>query len=216
MGNKHEIARALLKINAVALSLNPPFTWVSGLRSPIYCDNRLLISHPVERNVVVDRFVEEIQTMEKKPDIIAGTATSGIPFAAWVADRMELPMCYVRAEKKAHGKGKAIEGDVHAGEKVVVIEDLISTGKSSVAVVENLLGAGLEVTGVLSIFSYEMKKAIENFSRVKIIPKPLETISSLLELATSNGSLTRKDANIINDFRNDPQGWYQRNFTGNP
>ncbi len=212
MENRHEIAKALLKINAVALSLNPPFTWVSGIRSPIYCDNRLLISHPTQRKLVVDRFVEQIKSMDRKPDCIAGTATSGIPFAAWVADRMGLPMCYVRAEKKVHGKGKAIEGDVHEGEKVVVIEDLISTGKSSVAVVRNLLEAGIEVIGVLAIFSYEMGKAKENFNDVNIIPQPLETISSLLELAVSSGTLSLEDASIINDFRNDPQGWYLRNF----
>ncbi|NOZ13937.1 MAG: orotate phosphoribosyltransferase [Acidobacteria bacterium] len=216
MAKKHEIAKALLKINAVALSLNPPFTWVSGLRSPIYCDNRLLISHPAERNLVVRRFVEEIRSMEQQPDCIAGTATSGIPFAAWVADRMNLPMCYVRAEKKAHGKGKAIEGDIRKGEKILVIEDLISTGKSSVAVVRNLLAAEVKVTGVISIFSYEMKKAESNFKEVNIVPKSLETISSLLELATSQGKLSPEDAEIINDFRNDPPGWYQRNFTPNP
>ncbi len=213
MANRHEIAKALLNINAVALSLNPPFTWVSGIRSPIYCDNRLLISHPGERNLVVNRFVEEIRSMGREPDCIAGTATSGIPFAAWVADRMNLPMCYVRAEKKAHGKGKAIEGDVRKGQKVLVIEDLISTGKSSVAVVHNLLEAGLEVTGVVAIFSYELKKAEENFNSVNIVPIPLETISSLLELAVSSGTLSGEDASLVNDFRNDPQGWYQRNFS---
>ncbi|RLE18173.1 MAG: orotate phosphoribosyltransferase [Acidobacteria bacterium] len=216
MANRHEIAKALLRINAVALSLNPPFTWVSGIRSPIYCDNRLLISHPTERNLVVNRFVDEILSMGEKPDCIAGTATSGIPFAAWVADRMNLPMCYVRAEKKAHGKGKAIEGDVHAGDNVLVIEDLISTGKSSVSVVRNLLDAGLTVTGVISIFSYEMEKANENFKTVNIAPISLETISSLLKLAVSDGTLSQKDAHVINDFRNDPQGWYKRNFPENP
>ncbi len=215
MANRHEIAEALLKINAVALSLNPPFTWVSGIQSPIYCDNRLLISHPAERNLVVNRFVEEIRSMNQQPDCIAGTATSGIPFAAWVSDRMNLPMCYVRAEKKAHGKGKSIEGDIHKGEKILVIEDLISTGKSSVAVVRNLMEAKTEVIGVLSIFSYEMKKAEANFREVNIIPKPLETISSLLHLAISEGKLSSEDAEIINDFRNDPSGWYQRNFTQN-
>ncbi len=216
MAKKYEIAEALLKINAVALSLNPPFTWVSGIRSPIYCDNRLLISHPTERNLVVNSFLEVIKSMDRKPDCIAGTATSGIPFAAWVADRMNLPMCYVRAEKKAHGKGKAIEGEVHEGENVLVIEDLISTGKSSVAVVHNLLEAGLNVTGVVAIFSYEMEKAKENFNSVNIVPQPMETISSLLELAVSNGTLSREDAILVNDFRNDPQGWYQRNFPDTP
>jgi len=212
MGGNHRIAEALLNIRAVALSLDPPFTWVSGIRSPIYCDNRLLISHPDERNLVVNRFVEEIRHMKIQPDVIAGTATSGIPFAAWVADRLNLPMVYVRAAKKEHGKGKAIEGHLSAGTNVLVIEDLISTGKSSVAVVEHLLEAGTTVTGVLAIFSYELPRADETFRGVNIEPRPLETISSLLNLAVSRGDISRDDAAVINDFRTDPQGWYDRNF----
>ena len=213
MGENHRIAEALLNIRAVALSLDPPFTWVSGIRSPIYCDNRLLISHPDARNLVIDRFVEEIRQMKVQPDVIAGTATSGIPFAAWVADRLNLPMVYVRAAKKEHGKGKAIEGHLQSGANTLVIEDLISTGKSSVAVVEHLLEAGATVTGVLAIFSYELPKADETFKGVNIEPLPLETISSLLNLAVSRGDISREDAAVINDFRNDPQGWYDRNFS---
>jgi len=212
MGETSRIAEALLNIRAVALSLDPPFTWVSGIRSPIYCDNRLLISHPAERTLVVDRFVEQIEAMPVKPDVIAGTATSGIPFAAWVADRLNLPMVYVRAAKKEHGKGKAIEGHLASGAKALVIEDLISTGKSSVAVVHHLKDAGAEVIGVLAIFSYEMAKAAATFADVNLEPQPLETISSLLKLAVDRGDLGQQEADIINDFRNDPPGWFDRNF----
>lgn len=213
MGKNHEIAEALLDIKAVILSLNPPFTWVSGIKSPIYCDNRMLISYPDARNKVVNRFVQAIEAMDEKPELIAGTATSGIPFAAWVADRLNLPMCYVRAEKKEHGRGKAIEGRVPSGSRVLVIEDLISTGKSSVAVVRNLQDVEAKVIGVLAIFSYEMQKAKENFDAVGIKPLALETISSLLTLAVERKVLSQEDAEIINDFRNDPPGWYDRNFS---
>lgn len=212
MARTNEIAEALLSIQAVALSLDPPFTWVSGIRSPIYCDNRLLISHPVERNQVIDHFMDHIARIPEKPEVIAGTATSGIPFAAWVADRLDLPMVYVRAAKKEHGKGKAIEGHLEPGKRTLVIEDLISTGKSSAAVVEHLREAGAVVTGVLAIFSYEMQKATDTFQHLGVPAEPLETISSLLQLAVSRGDLTDQDATVIQDFRNDPAGWYDRNF----
>ncbi len=212
MATTSEIAEALLSIRAVALSLDPPFTWVSGIRSPIYCDNRLLISHPRQRKQVIDRFLERIGQMPEQPELIAGTATSGIPFAAWVADRLNLPMVYVRAAKKEHGKGKAIEGHLEPGKRTLVIEDLISTGKSSAAVVEHLQEAGAVVTGVLAIFSYEMKKAADTFENLGIPAEPLETISSLLDLAVNRGDLTDQDAAIIQDFRNDPAGWFDRNF----
>jgi len=212
MAATHDVAETLLTIGAVALSVDPPFTWVSGIRSPIYCDNRLLISDPRGRKLVVDRFVNRIRAMDPFPNVIAGTATSGIPFAAWVADRLDLPMVYVRAQKKEHGKGKAIEGKLPDDARAVVIEDLISTGKSSVAVVRHLLDAGATVAAVLSIFSYEMEKAVENFQAVGLTPEPLETISSLLSLAVARGDLTQADAAVVTDFRNDPAGWYSRHF----
>jgi len=212
MKTNEKIAESLLKIKAVTLSLNPPYTWVSGIKSPIYCDNRMLISYPQHRNKVINGFLNVIKDKNLKPQVIAGTATSGIPFAAWLSDKMNLPMVYVRAEKKAHGRGKAIEGSVKAGDKVLVIEDLISTGKSSVAVVKNLQEIGAEVIGVISIFSYEMKKSEETFASVGIEPVSLETISTLLKYAVQSGYLTNEESITIDDFRNDPAGWYDRNF----
>ncbi len=212
MKNNESIAESLLKIKAVTLSLNPPYTWVSGIKSPIYCDNRMLISYPEHRNKVIDGFLKVIEKEGFKPDVIAGTATSGIPFAAWLADKMNLPMVYVRAEKKAHGRGKAIEGNLEKGANVLVVEDLISTGKSSVAVVNNLKEEGANVLAVVSIFSYEMEKAKNTFKEANTKAIPLETISTLLEYAVASNYLSREDATVINDFRNDPAGWFERNF----
>lgn len=212
MENKKSIAESLLKIKAVTLSLNPPYTWVSGIKSPIYCDNRMLISFPKHRNIVINGFIDIIEKQGLKPDVIAGTATSGIPFAAWLADKLNLPMVYVRAEKKEHGRGKAIEGYLEKNTNILVVEDLISTGKSSVAVVKNLLEENVNVIGVISIFSYQMKKAEDTFNAVGIKPTSLETISSLLKYAVESKYLTESESIIIDDFRNDPAGWYDRNF----
>ena len=211
---KISIAESLLKIKAVKLSLNPPFTWVSGIKSPIYCDNRLFISYVDERRKVVEAFIDKIKQSDLDFDLIAGTATSAIPFAAWIAEKLSLPMVYVRAEKKQHGRGKSVEGVLNKGDKVIVIEDLISTGKSSVQVVKNLREEGGEVVGVFSIFSYQFEKADENFKSVGLNYVSLENISSLLEHAVKTGYLTQEDADIINGFRKDPQNWYANFFEG--
>ncbi len=208
------IAESLLKIGAVALSLNPPFTWVSGIKSPIYCDNRLFISYVEERRKVVDAFVEKIKKSGLSFDIVAGTATSAIPFAAWISEKLSLPMVYVRAKKKEHGKGKAVEGRLNKGDRVIVIEDLISTGKSSVQVVKNLKEEGSKVVGVFSIFSYQFEKAYHNFASVGLEYISLENISSLLDHAVKTGYLSKKDADIINKFREDPENWYSKFFKG--
>ena len=211
---KISIAESLLKINAVSLSLNPPFTWVSGIKSPIYCDNRLFISYVEERRKVVDAFIEKIKSSGLDFNVIAGTATSAIPFAAWISEKLSLPMVYVRAEKKQHGRGKSVEGKLNNGDKVIVIEDLISTGKSSVQVVKNLREEGAEVVGVFSIFSYQFKKAEDNFNSVGLKYVSLENIESLLKHAVEKGYLSRKDADIINEFRKDPENWYSTFFKG--
>ena len=211
---KISIAESLLKINAVSLSLNPPFTWVSGIKSPIYCDNRLFISYVEERRKVVDAFIEKIKSSGLDFNVIAGTATSAIPFAAWISEKLSLPMVYVRAEKKQHGRGKSVEGKLNNGDKVIVIEDLISTGKSSVQVVKNLREEGAEVVGVFSIFSYQFKKAEDNFASVGLNYVSLENIESLLKHAVEKGYLSQKDADIINEFRKDPENWYSTFFKG--
>ncbi len=211
---KISIAESLLKINAVSLSLNPPFTWVSGIKSPIYCDNRLFISYVEERRKVVDAFIEKIESSGLDFNVIAGTATSAIPFAAWISEKLSLPMVYVRAEKKQHGKGKSVEGKLNKGDKVIVIEDLISTGKSSVQVVKNLREEGAEVKGVFSIFSYQFKKADDNFASIGLNYVSLENIESLLKHAVEKGYLSQEDADIINEFRKDPENWYSTFFKG--
>ena len=211
---KISIAESLLKINAVSLSLNPPFTWVSGIKSPIYCDNRLFISYVEERRKVVDAFIEKIKSSGLDFNVVAGTATSAIPFAAWISEKLSLPMVYVRAEKKQHGRGKSVEGKLNKGDKVIVIEDLISTGKSSVQVVKNLREEGAEVVGVFSIFSYQFKKADDNFASVGLNYVSLENIESLLKHAGEKGYLSQKDADIINEFRKDPENWYSTFFKG--
>ncbi len=211
---KISIAESLLKINAVSLSLNPPFTWVSGIKSPIYCDNRLFISYVEERKKVVDAFIEKIKDSGLDFNVVAGTATSAIPFAAWISEKLSLPMVYVRAEKKQHGRGKSVEGKLNKGDKVIVIEDLISTGKSSVQVVKNLREEGAEVVGVFSIFSYQFKKAEDNFASVGLNYVSLENIESLLKHAVEKGYLSQRDANIINEFKKDPENWYSTFLKG--
>ncbi len=211
---KISIAESLLKINAVSLSLNPPFTWVSGIKSPIYCDNRLFISYVEERRKVVDAFIEKIKDSGLDFNVVAGTATSAIPFAAWISEKLSLPMVYVRAEKKQHGRGKSVEGKLNKGDKVIVIEDLISTGKSSVQVVKNLREEGAEVVGVFSIFSYQFKKAEDNFASVGLNYVSLENIESLLKHAVEKGYLSQKDADIINEFKKDPENWYSTFLKG--
>ena len=158
------LARDLLKIKAVQIDPNNYFTWTSGLKSPIYCDNRLTMSYPLIRNKISDAFVQLIEQMNEKPDVIAGCATAGIPHAAWLAEKLDLPMIYVRSKPKGHGKGNQIEGNFKPGQKVVVIEDLISTGGSSIESAQALKESGADVLGVLAIFTYGLQKSEKNFA----------------------------------------------------
>ena len=155
------LASDLLRIGAVKLSPEAPFTWASGLRSPVYCDNRLTIGHPEVRRRITDGFVEIIRTAGLQPEVIAGTATAGIPHAAWLADRLGLPMVYVRSKAKGHGTSSRIEGPVDPGRRVLLVEDLVSTGGSSVTALEALREAGFEVRDVLAIYTYGFTRAEE-------------------------------------------------------
>ena len=177
---KHQIAKSLLDIQAVFLRPEEPFIWSSGIESPIYCDNRLTMSYPAVRQQVAKGLASLIQEHYPETEVIAGTATAGIPHAAWVSDLLDLPMCYVRSSAKKHGKGNQIEGLVKKGQKAVVVEDLISTGGSSLAAVAALKEAGCEVLGIASIFTYGLPKA--------------ET--ALQEAGMSNHSLTDYDTMI--------------------
>ncbi|CAM3984166.1 orotate phosphoribosyltransferase [Geobacillus sp. FSL K6-0789] len=204
---KHDIAAKLLQIGAVALQPNEPFTWSSGLKSPIYCDNRLTLAYPDVRRTIADGLAELIRTHFPKADLIAGTATAGIPHAAWVSERLELPMCYVRSQAKAHGKGKQIEGQAEPGQRVVVIEDLISTGGSSLAAVRALKEAGCEVLGVAAIFTYGLEKAKQAFAEENLPAYTLTDYNTLIETAVRLGAVSEHDLATLRKWRENPEEW---------
>lgn len=195
------IAKNLLEIKAVELRPNDYFTWTSGLKSPIYCDNRLTMSYPKVRKEIASGLSSLIK--EKYPDveIVAGTATAGIPHAAWVSDILDLPMIYVRDSKKKHGKTNQIEGKVAKGNKVVVVEDLISTGISSINVVKALEEAGCEVLGVVAIFSYLINKSKEAFKEANVDFVTLTNYDLLIEEAKEQGYIKEEDINELVSWR---------------
>ncbi|MDL4840002.1 orotate phosphoribosyltransferase [Aquibacillus rhizosphaerae] len=197
----HEIAKRLYEIEAVQIKTDRSFTWTSGIKSPIYCDNRLTLSYPDVREVIVDAFVEIIGKMDDKPDIIAGCATAGIPHAAWLAQRLNLPMVYVRSKPKAHGKGNQIEGKISAGQKVVVIEDLISTGGSALNSALALQAEGVEVLGTLAIFTYGLSKSFESFSEQGIELKTITSFDVLLDYLVSIDNLTVSEKEGLMEWR---------------
>lgn len=205
MYKSKEIAKLLLDIKAVTLSPEAPYTWASGIKSPIYCDNRLTISYPKVRKTITEELVKLIQDEYPEVEAIVGTATAGIPQACWVSDMMELPMAYVRSTNKAHGKNNQIEGDLKVGAKVVVIEDLISTGGSSIQACEALIEANIEVLSVVSIFSYEMLKASENFINANINFKSLVTLSTLKEEAVKLNYINSESLDSIALWAKDPE-----------
>ena len=173
-----EIAEKLLEIKAVALSPNEPFTWASGIKSPIYCDNRLTMSFPEVRRAITKGLAEKIKTDFPDVEVIAGTATAGIPHAAWVAEVLDLPMVYIRGKAKDHGKKNQIEGQISEGQKMVVIEDLISTGGSVLEACVAAENEGAKVLGVAAIFTYELPKGIENFEEANV---PFMTLTNYTE-----------------------------------
>ncbi len=199
-----EIIKSLLEIKAVELRVEKEnwFTWTSGIKSPIYCDNRLTMSYPKIRKQVANGFVQKIKELYPEVEAIVGTATAGIPHAAWISDIMDLPMLYVRSSAKEHGKTNQIEGTIKKGAKVVVIEDLISTGKSSVIAAQALQEEGLEVLGVVAIFSYNLNKAKEKFDEAKIPFSTLTNYDVLLELAKEDGLIGEKENQILLEWRN--------------
>ena len=206
------VAKALLDIKAVSLSPSKPFTWASGIKSPIYCDNRYILSFPEKRNLIVDAFVKVIKESYPLVEMIFGTSTAGIPWAALVADRLGLPMGYVRAGNKDHGKKNQIEGRVVDGTKVVVIEDLISTGGSVKAVVDPLLEAKQEVLGVVAIFTYELAKASALFKEMNISYHTLSNYSVLIEEALKNNYVALGDLIKLKEWKKDPsdESWMKK------
>lgn len=204
---KRLIAERLLEIEAVALKPNDPFTWASGLKSPIYCDNRLTLSYPEIRKEIATGLKDIILEQFPGVEVIAGTATAGIPHAAWVSDLMDLPMCYVRSKAKGHGKGNQIEGKVSKGQKVVVVEDLISTGGSVITAVDALREAGCEVIGVVSIFTYELDKGREMLKNASITAISLTDFSTLIAVASSKGYIREEDMATLQEWKKEPAQW---------
>lgn len=204
---KKEIATHLLRIGAVSLEPSAPFTWSSGLKSPIYCDNRLTLAYPHVRSAIADGLVKLIPAHFSDVEAIAGTATAGIPHAAWVSERMNLPMCYVRSQAKGHGKGKQIEGKVETGQKIVVVEDLISTGGSSLNAVHALKEAGCDVLGVAAIFTYGLEKAKQAFAENNVEVHTLTDYDTLIEIAFGIGAVTEQDLATLREWRENPEEW---------
>ncbi|KGI85081.1 MULTISPECIES: orotate phosphoribosyltransferase [Exiguobacterium] len=203
-----QIAEALLQIEAVTLSPENPYTWSSGMKSPIYCDNRLTLSYPDVRNLIIDALVEAIRPLNA--DVIAGTATAGIPHATLVADRLGLPLVYVRSSAKGHGKGNQIEGRFEPGARVVVIEDLLSTGSSSIEAAKAIQKAGGEVIKIQAIFSYSLSRLHINLLDSGFTAHALITLLDVLDVAVKKRIISKEEAATLRDWRNDPTGWSAR------
>ncbi|MFC3745544.1 orotate phosphoribosyltransferase [Paenibacillus sp. GCM10012306] len=203
--NKSEqVASYLLEIGAVNLRPQEPFTWTSGIKSPIYCDNRLTLSYPEVRNYIADAFAELIKSRYPDAEVIAGTATAGIPHAAWVADKLNLPMAYIRDKAKGHGKQNQIEGLIAPGQKVIVIEDLISTGGSSIKAAQAVQEAGGVPLAVLAIFSYELDRATQAFTAAEIPLQSLSNYTTLIDVALSQSKIAASDVDLLHSWRKDP------------
>lgn len=199
-----EVAKNLLKIKAVFLKPNDPFTWASGIKSPIYCDNRLTLSYPETRKVVENGLAEIIKTYYPTCEVIMGTSTAGIAHAAYVSDILNMPMGYVRGGAKDHGRGNQIEGVVPVGKDVVVIEDLISTAGSSIEVVEVLREAGCNVLGIASIFTYGLKKGYERLEAANVINHSLSNFETLVKVAADENYISESDINKVLKFQQNP------------
>lgn len=201
------IAGSLLEIGAVSLKPNEPFTWTSGIISPIYCDNRLTMSYPSIRETIAEGFAAVIREHYPDTEVIAGTATAGIPHAAWVAQKLNLPMAYIRDKAKGHGKQNQIEGQIKEGQKVVVIEDLISTGGSSLKAALAVVEAGGDVQSVLAIFTYELAQAEQAFLDEGVELRTLSNYSSLVEEAHRQGTIDNEDVALLKSWRENPQAF---------
>ena len=197
----------LTQINAIKLNTKKPFTWTSGIKSPIYCDNRLILSFPNVRKFVADKMTEIVENKYGKDTCIAGVATGAIAIGAMIAERLNLPYAYVRPEPKEHGLKNQIEGNIKNGSNVVVIEDLISTGKSSLNAINALKSEGYNVMGMLSIFSYNFQFANKKFEDENISINSLSDYNSLVNLIQSEGTLDRNEISRLKKWREDPKTW---------
>jgi orotate phosphoribosyltransferase len=200
-------AELLLQINAIKLNPKNPFTWASGWQSPIYCDNRLILSFPAIRNFIRDEFSKNIEQEFGRPDVIAGVATGAIGIGILVAEKMGLPFVYVRPEPKKHGRQNQVEGFLQKGQNVVVVEDLISTGNSSLLAVEALEQAEANIKGMAAIFNYGFGVADDNFNKAKITLKTLSNYENLLHLAVEKDFINEKEYQTLKEWRENPSTW---------
>ena len=200
-------AEVLLQINAIKLQPNDPFTWASGWKSPIYCDNRIILSYPLIRNFIRETIAKNIEVKYGKPDVIAGVATGAIGIGALVAEYLNLPFVYVRPEAKKHGRQNQIEGHIEKGQTVVVVEDLISTGKSSLNAVKALEEAEANVKGMVAIFSYGFDIAKNNFEESQVELTTLSNYENLLEQALDTNYITEKQQDILASWNANPSEW---------
>lgn len=220
MGRAKEIAEILLDIGAVKVSMDPPFTWTSGIKSPVYCDNRKLISHPKERQRIVDGFVDMLHVIarpvggpakQSSPEYIGGTATAAIPWASFLAYELNLPMIYIRPEKKEHGAGKQVEGDLPNGKRVLIVEDLISTGGSSVNAARAVQNECKSVvTDIFAIVTWELDEAKKLFSEAGLRLSTLTNFSNIIGLALERGLISNKEWEKILEFKKSPQDWTKK------
>jgi orotate phosphoribosyltransferase len=209
MPNAKRIAEFLLSIGAVKLSPENPYTWTSGIKSPIYCDNRMIYSHPEARTFVAKALADRVGALHIPADVVAGTATAAIGWAALVADRLNLPFVYVRSKAKEHGTQKLVEGMLAEGKDVVLIEDLLSTGGSAMRSVQALRDEGkANVHDVVSIFSYEFLSAAEKADESSVKLHPLCTLSTLLDVAIEQGRIDEAQRKLVADFAREPEAWH--------
>ena len=199
-----QVAKLLMDIKAVFLRPNEPFTWASGIKSPIYCDNRLTLSYPKVRDVIEQGLADIVKAKYPQVEVIAGTSTAGIAHGALVANILDLPMAYVRASAKDHGRNNQIEGRIEKGAKVVVIEDLISTGGSAIDVVNVLREHGAEVLGIVSIFTYGLQKGIDRLTAANVLNYSLSNFDAVCEVAAEEGKIRPEDIERLKKFRANP------------
>ncbi len=207
LSDSQKVAEILLKNGAVLLNPENPFTYASGIVSPIYCDNRLLLSDPVARQIVVQAFKKRLLSKWPHTNVIAGIATAGIPWSAWLAHELNLPLIYIRSKSKEHGRQNQIEGALPQNASCVLIEDLISTGKSSLESASAYKSTGAELLGCLSIFNYELKSAQDNFKKANVEWSSLTQLSSLLECAQNRGLITTEQRLMISEWQKNPNEW---------
>ncbi|WHZ32162.1 orotate phosphoribosyltransferase [Desemzia incerta] len=207
MEQAEKIAGLLLECEAVSLNPKEPYTWASGIKSPIYCDNRITMSYPAVRKEIARGLADIIRKFYPETEVIAGTATAGIPHAAWVAEELNLPMIYIRSKAKGHGKQNQIEGRLTEGQKVVCIEDLISTGGSVIDAASAVQQAGGVVVGCAAIFSYQLDTAMDNFQKADLPIYTLSNYSALIKAAAEKGIIKSGDKMLLNEWRDNPAEW---------